>query len=72
MDSVRRKVAICVACYNIAERIEESIGSLLNQTFDDYEVVVVNDGSPDDNVKVFLEKFQDKRLKVIHQKILVS
>lgn len=61
------KVSICVAYYNRSERIAESIGSLLAQDYDDFEVVVVNDGSPDPLVKEYLDAFNDPRLKVIHQ-----
>ncbi|MDU0355992.1 glycosyltransferase family 2 protein [Paraglaciecola aquimarina] len=61
------KVSICVAQYNRSTRIPESIRSLLNQDMTDFEVIVVNDGSPDPNVKLELEKFDDPRLTVIHQ-----
>lgn len=61
------KVSICVAYYNRSDRITKSIGSLLAQDYDNFEVVVVNDGSPDPLVKQYLDAFDDKRLKVIHQ-----
>ncbi|MDO6838787.1 glycosyltransferase family 2 protein [Paraglaciecola chathamensis] len=61
------KVSVCVAYYNRSDRILESIGSLLAQDYDDFEVVVVNDGSPDPLVKEYLDAFDDPRLSVIHQ-----
>lgn len=62
------KVSICVAQYNRAERIKESINSLLNQAYDDFEVVVVNDGSTDPLVQEYLDAFTDSKLTVIEQK----
>ena len=61
------KVSICVAQYNRADRIAKSIGSLLAQDFSDFEVIVVNDGSPDDKVREELEKLSCERLTIIHQ-----
>ena len=65
--TIKPKVSICVAYFNRSEHIKESIGSLLAQTYENYEVIVVNDGSPDPLVKVLLDQFNDVRLKVIHQ-----
>ena len=61
------KVSICVAQYNRADRILESIGSLLHQNYDNYEVIVVNDGSSDANTQIALESIDDPRLTVIFQ-----
>jgi glycosyltransferase involved in cell wall biosynthesis len=67
MTYVKDKVSICVAQYNRADRIAESIGSLLKQDYDNYRVTVVNDGSPDEKVNAELEKLADERLTSITQ-----
>ncbi|GLR72881.1 glycosyltransferase family 2 protein [Agaribacter marinus] len=67
MGERKIKVSMVVAQYNRADRIAESIGSALDQDFEDFEVVVVNDGSPDDNVRVELDKLNNDKLVVIHQ-----
>jgi glycosyltransferase involved in cell wall biosynthesis len=41
------KVSIIIPAYNIAPYIAETLDSVFAQTFTDYEVIVVNDGSPD-------------------------
>ena len=41
------KVSIVVPVYNVYNYIEKCLTSLAKQTIDDYEVIVVNDGSPD-------------------------
>jgi glycosyltransferase involved in cell wall biosynthesis/Na+-driven multidrug efflux pump len=40
-------VSVIMPAYHVAEYIGTSIDSVLNQTFSDYEIIVVNDGSPD-------------------------
>ncbi len=61
------KVSICVAYYNRSEYVKQCIGSLLDQEYDDFEIIVVNDGSKDENTQIELEKLACDRLKIIHQ-----
>lgn len=61
------KVSICVAQYNRADRVAISIGSLLSQSYHDYEVIVVNDGSTDNRTQVELEKLKCAKLTIIKQ-----
>lgn len=61
------KVSIVCAWYNRADYIRDTVDSLLNQDFDDYEVIIANDGSPDPRVREILDSYNDPRLKVIHQ-----
>jgi glycosyltransferase involved in cell wall biosynthesis len=61
------KVSVVCAWYNRANYICDTIDSLLNQDFDSFEVVIVNDGSVDPRVKEILDSYDDYRLKIIHQ-----
>lgn len=61
------KVSICVAYFNRSEFALDCVQSLLDQDYESFEVVVVNDGSPDQNTAKVLDSFNDPRLKVIHQ-----
>lgn len=55
------KVSVIVPAYNVAEYIEEALDSVFAQTFEDFEVIVINDGSPDtEEFERFLEKYLDK------------
>lgn len=45
--------------------IEESIQSILNQTYTEIELIIINDNPKNVNIKKILSKFQDKRIKVI-------
>ena len=61
------KVSIVIPVYNKAEYISDCLESLLQQDFDDFEIVAVNDGSTDDSGKICDEKAaEDTRIKVIH------
>lgn len=46
------KVSVIVPVYNVEEYIEKSIESLINQTLDDIEIIIVNDGSKDESKKI--------------------
>lgn len=59
------KVSVIVPIYNVESYIEECLISLINQKFDDYEIVLVNDGTKDDSIKVvkkYIEKYENIRL----------
>lgn len=46
------KISIIIPCYNIAEYIEETLRSIKEQTFSDYEVILIDDGSTDNTFQV--------------------
>lgn len=59
--------SIVIPLYNKETYIENTIKSVLNQTFTDFEVVIVNDGSTDKSVEK-VSQFNDSRIKIINQK----
>ncbi|MDE5889133.1 MAG: glycosyltransferase family 2 protein [Bacilli bacterium] len=56
------KFSICVPTYNRANIVGSTIKSVLDQTFMDWEMLVVDDGSVD-NTEQVIQEFQDKRIK---------
>ena len=63
--SASTKVSVVVASYNYANYIRETIESLLRQTYGNLEIIVVDDGSSDDSVKVIKEYVrQDSRVRL--------
>jgi glycosyltransferase involved in cell wall biosynthesis len=60
------KVSVVIPTYNRTHFIIEAIQSVLDQTFQDFEIVVVDDGSTD-NTKDVVDSFQDPRIKYIYQ-----
>lgn len=61
------KVSIVCAWYNRADYIRDTVDSLLNQDFDDYEIIIANDGSPDPRVKEIFDSYDDPKLTIIHK-----
>ncbi len=62
------KISVVVPVYNVEEYLNECIKSILNQTFIDFELILVDDGSVDKSGQICDEyAVQDNRVKVIHQ-----
>ncbi|MCG6357980.1 glycosyltransferase [Vibrio fluvialis] len=66
-DPLPPKVSIVCAWYNRSEFLRDTLDSLLNQTFENYEIIIINDGSSDPNVKQILDTYSDDKLVVVHQ-----
>lgn len=58
-------VSVNMPVYNGEAYIMESIESILSQTFSDFELIIVNDGSTDNTVAI-IEQFNDPRIKIVH------
>ncbi|MCE9664974.1 glycosyltransferase [Halomonas sp. M5N1S17] len=67
MSQSTPQVVVACAWYNRADYICDTVDSLLAQDFDNFEVVIVNDGSTDPSVREVLDSYDDTRLRVIHQ-----
>jgi len=59
------KITVFMAAYNAENYISESIESILQQTFNDFELLIVNDGSTDSTVDIVLG-FSDPRIRLVH------
>lgn len=60
-------ISVVIPLYNKAHTITRTLGTVLEQTFKDFEVLIVNDGSTDDGVAVIENYTNDPRVKVINQ-----
>ena len=62
------KVSIIVPIYNVERYLEACIESILSQTYGNFELILVDDGSPD-QCGIICDKYatQDSRIKVIHK-----
>ncbi len=64
------RVSVVVRCYGQASFLPEAVGSVVAQTFEDWELVVVNDGSPDATSAVarsLAERHPDRRIRLVEQ-----
>ncbi|WP_171014885.1 glycosyltransferase family 2 protein [Culicoidibacter larvae] len=63
------KVSVIVPVYNVENFLEKCLNSLVEQSFDDYEIICVNDGSTDNSANIldsYIEKYPSK-VQVINQ-----
>lgn len=61
-------VSVVITCYNYARYLAECLESVLAQTFNDLEIVVLNDGSTDNTDEVISPFLYDSRIRYIKQK----
>jgi glycosyltransferase involved in cell wall biosynthesis len=64
MADRKLEVSVLMPAYNAGEYIYESITSVLNQTYHDFELVIINDGSTDNTLDV-IRSFSDRRIILI-------
>lgn len=60
-------ITVIMAVYNGERYLREAIDSILSQTYDQFELLVINDGSTDGSREI-LESYDDWRIRVIHTK----
>ena len=65
---MKKKISIIVPCYNVEDFLDESVESLINQTYKDIEIILVDDGSKDSTPQL-CDKWasKDSRIKVVHK-----
>ena len=68
MKSMSPKVSVIIPVYNTAPYLYESIGSIMNQSLKEIEIIVVNDGSTDNSAEIIQElAAKDNRIQVFEQ-----
>jgi len=69
MSDKNPKVSVIMPVYNQEKFLKESIDSILNQTFKDFELIIINDGSTDQTSKILKQYVRkDLRIKIFFQK----
>lgn len=61
------KVSVIVPIYNVEKFVARAIASVLAQTWQDFELIVVDDESPDRSLEI-CRQFEDPRIKIVQQK----
>ena len=59
------KLSIIVPCYKVEKYLTRCLDSLINQTLEDIEIICVNDGSPDNSLKILKEYQKQNKDKII-------
>ena len=55
-----------IPCYNLGQYLDDSVGSVLSQTFQDFEIVIVDDGSTDPATRALLADYDRPKTRVMH------
>ncbi|MFB2772958.1 glycosyltransferase [Pelatocladus sp. BLCC-F211] len=63
MNQIKPKISIVIPAYNSEKTIKYAIESVLKQTLNDFELIIINDGSTDSTLEV-ISQFKDPRIKV--------
>jgi len=61
---MKNKISVIIPTYNTEQYIKECIDSILNQTYQNFEIIIINDGSTDNTLEV-LNSIKDERIRVI-------
>ena len=61
------QISVIMAVYNGEKFLEEAIGSILKQTFSNFEFIIIDDGSEDTSLKI-IKNFKDKRISLLENK----
>ena len=56
-DKKEYGISVIMPCYNTEQYVEETLKSVLNQSFKDYEIICLNDGSTDGTLEI-LKRYQ--------------
>ncbi|MBD2892567.1 Undecaprenyl-phosphate 4-deoxy-4-formamido-L-arabinose transferase [Actinomadura sp. RB99] len=69
-DNREPTVSVIIPCYNYSDYLPQALDSVLKQTFSDWEIIVVDDGSTDGSAEVaqgFIDLHPDQRIRLIRQ-----
>ncbi len=61
-------VSVVIPVYNVERYIVQAVSSVLAQTYTNLEILIVDDESPDQSVALLRQRFNDPRIRIIHQR----
>ncbi len=61
-----KKVSVIIPVYGVEKYIAATVQSVLDQTYKNFEILIIDDASPDKTIEI-CQKFTDTRIKIIHQ-----
>lgn len=61
------KISVIIPVYGVEKYIKECLESVIKQTLKDIEIIVVNDGTKDNSMKIVEKYLDDKRIKIINK-----
>ena len=64
-DNLDTPITVLMPVYNASLFLREAIESILNQTYKNFEFIIINDGSTDSSLQI-IESFKDPRIKLVN------
>lgn len=61
------KISVVIPVYGVEKYIRQCLESIINQTYKNLEIIVVNDGTKDNSIKIVEEYLSDERIKITNQ-----
>ena len=61
------KVSVIIPVFGVEKYIEKCISNIVNQTYANLEIIIVDDETKDNSIKIVEEKFHDQRIKIYHK-----
>ena len=64
-------ISVIITCYNYGKYVREAVESVLNQTYKNIEIIIINDGSTDESddvIKGILHENPDRKIQYVNQK----
>jgi glycosyltransferase involved in cell wall biosynthesis len=59
------KVSVIIPCYNLGQYLDEAVDPILAQTSQDFEIIIVNDGSTDEFTNTLLASYDRPKTRVL-------
>ena len=73
MNSENKKISIIVPVYNVESYLPQCIESILKQTYQNLEIILVNDGSTDNSLSICKRYRElDPRIQVLNKELLLA
>lgn len=64
---IQPKISVIVPVYNVEKYLKQCLDSIVNQTYKNLEIIIVNDGTKDNSMEIVEEYLSDSRVKVINK-----
>jgi len=61
-----KQLSVIIPVYNAGKYVADAVKSVLMQTYENLEILIIDDGSPDNSIEI-CQQFTDPRIKIIRQ-----
>ena len=59
-------ISVIIPCYNYGKFLIDAVDSVLNQTYKQFEIIIINDGSTDEDTISILNKIDNPKIRIFH------